>query len=170
MSACLAASFVGRLVQWGRTKFVLPHWASRPSPVATRPSGHKKGFLGPENLYTIYFVFDLDGECKFIKTKHYSIMFFLAATLVGWVGGDFVYRKFLALFWYVCILRLAISTRVLSLLIFGSVFSDCVVFYGDCWQHHALNNSVIPVTSWHVCLFWSPRRWQPPWCIGLFNW
>jgi len=23
-------------------------------------------------LYTIYFVFDLDGECKFIKTKHYS--------------------------------------------------------------------------------------------------
>jgi len=25
-----------------------------------------------KNLYTIYFVFDLDGECKFIKTKHYS--------------------------------------------------------------------------------------------------
>ena len=24
------------------------------------------------NLCTIYFVFDLDGECKFIKTKHYS--------------------------------------------------------------------------------------------------
>jgi len=24
-----------------------------------------------KNLYTIYFVFDLDGECKFIKTKHY---------------------------------------------------------------------------------------------------
>ena len=23
-----------------------------------------------KNLYTIYFVFDLDGECKFIKTKH----------------------------------------------------------------------------------------------------
>jgi len=23
-------------------------------------------------LCTIYFVFDLDGECKFIKTKHYS--------------------------------------------------------------------------------------------------
>jgi len=23
-------------------------------------------------LYTVYFVFDLDGECKFIKTKHYS--------------------------------------------------------------------------------------------------
>ena len=27
-----------------------------------------------KNLYklTIHFVFDLDGECKFIKTKHYS--------------------------------------------------------------------------------------------------
>ena len=25
-----------------------------------------------KNLYTIYFVYDLDGECKFIKTKHYS--------------------------------------------------------------------------------------------------
>jgi len=25
-----------------------------------------------KNLYTIYFVFDLDGECKFVKTKHYS--------------------------------------------------------------------------------------------------
>jgi len=24
------------------------------------------------NLYTIYFVFDLGGECKFIKTKPYS--------------------------------------------------------------------------------------------------
>ena len=24
------------------------------------------------NLCTIYYVFDLDGECKFIKTKHYS--------------------------------------------------------------------------------------------------
>ena len=23
-------------------------------------------------MYTIYFVFDLDGECKFIKTEHYS--------------------------------------------------------------------------------------------------
>jgi len=23
-----------------------------------------------ENLYTIYVVFELDGECKFIKTKH----------------------------------------------------------------------------------------------------
>ena len=29
--------------QWGRTNFVLHHWASRPSPLATRPSGHKKG-------------------------------------------------------------------------------------------------------------------------------
>jgi len=38
-----------------------------------------------KNLYTIYFVFDLEGECKFIKTKHYSDetnLFFLAATLV----------------------------------------------------------------------------------------
>ena len=37
-----------------------------------------------KNLCTIYFV--LDGECKFIKKKHYSDyrnMFFLAATLVG---------------------------------------------------------------------------------------
>jgi len=25
-----------------------------------------------KNLCTIYFVFALDGECKFIKTKHYS--------------------------------------------------------------------------------------------------
>jgi len=25
-----------------------------------------------KNLYTSYFVFDLDGECKFMKTKHYS--------------------------------------------------------------------------------------------------
>jgi len=25
-----------------------------------------------KNLYTIYFVFDLDGECKFIKAKRYS--------------------------------------------------------------------------------------------------
>jgi len=25
-----------------------------------------------KNSCTIYFVFDLDGECKFIKTKHYS--------------------------------------------------------------------------------------------------
>ena len=25
-----------------------------------------------KNLCIIYFVFDLDGECKFIKTKHYN--------------------------------------------------------------------------------------------------
>jgi len=51
-----------------------------------------------KNLCTIYFVFDLDGECKFIKTKHYSYLrnMFLAATLVGRIGGDFVY-VFLAL-------------------------------------------------------------------------
>jgi len=39
-----------------------------------------------KNLYTVYFVFDLDDECKFIKTKHFSRernMFFLAAALVG---------------------------------------------------------------------------------------
>jgi len=41
----LSHNMIGRLVQWGRTNFVLPHWASRPSPVATRPSGHKKGFF-----------------------------------------------------------------------------------------------------------------------------
>jgi len=37
-----------------------------------------------KNLYTIYFVFDLDGECKFIKTKHYSdqTILFLAATFL----------------------------------------------------------------------------------------
>ena len=37
-------------------------------------------------------------------------------------------------------------------------------------SNHASNNSVIPVPSWHVRLFWSPRRWQLPWCIGLLNW
>jgi len=38
-----------------------------------------------KNLCTIYFVFDLDDECKFIKTEHYSDKrnMFLAATLVG---------------------------------------------------------------------------------------
>jgi len=51
-----------------------------------------------KNLCTIYFVFDLDGECKFIKTKHYSNLrnMFFAATLVGRIAGDFVY-VFLAL-------------------------------------------------------------------------
>jgi len=29
-------------------------------------------------------------------------------------------------------------------------------------SNHASNNSVIPVLSWHVCLFWSPRCRQPP--------
>jgi len=42
------------------------------------------------------------------------------------------------------------------------------VYFVD--SNHAPNNSVIPVTSWHVCLFWSARRRQPPWCIGLLNW
>ena len=28
--------------------------------------------IKPKNLCTIYFVFDLDDECKFIKTKHHS--------------------------------------------------------------------------------------------------
>ena len=49
-----------------------------------------------------------------------------------------VVHKFLALFWYVCIARLAISTRVYFAknvayfpLILDSVLSDCVVFYGD---------------------------------------
>ena len=47
-------------------------------------------------------------------------------------------HKFLDLFWYVCILRLAISTHVYfaknvvySLLILGSVFNDTIVLYGD---------------------------------------
>ena len=42
--------------------------------------------LGNEYGKTLPLPFDLDGECKFIKTKHYSDyrnMFFLAATLVG---------------------------------------------------------------------------------------
>jgi len=30
------------------------------------------------------------------------------------------------------------------------------------------NNSVISVQSWHVCLFWSPRRRQRP-CLGLLK-
>jgi len=51
-----------------------------------------------------------------------------------------ILHKFLASFWYVCLLRLAISICVLCkecsqyyffLLILGSVFSDYVVFYGD---------------------------------------
>ena len=28
--------------------------------------------IKPRICYTVYFVFDLDGECKFIKTKQYS--------------------------------------------------------------------------------------------------
>jgi len=36
-------------------------------------------------------------------------------------------------------------------------------------SNHASNSSVIPVPYWHVCLFWTPRRRQPPWCIGLLN-
>ena len=55
VSACLVAGFVGRFAQWGRPNFVLPHWASCPSPVATRPSGHKKGFLGPAQLERLQF-------------------------------------------------------------------------------------------------------------------
>jgi len=51
-----------------------------------------------------------------------------------------IVHRFLALFWYVCLLRLAISTYVYfaknvvnSILLFNSwlSFSDCVVFYGD---------------------------------------
>ena len=41
--------FVGRLAQWRRTNFVLPHWVS-PSSIATRPSGHKKGDFRPCNM------------------------------------------------------------------------------------------------------------------------
>jgi len=36
-----------------------------------------------KNLYTIYFVFDLDGECKFIKTKHYSDSLLVCHLSVG---------------------------------------------------------------------------------------
>ena len=35
-----------------------------------------------KNLCTIYFVFDLDGECKFIITKHYSDQRNMAATFL----------------------------------------------------------------------------------------
>ena len=37
-----------------------------------------------KNLCTIYFVFNMDGECKFIKTKHYSDYrnMFLAVTFL----------------------------------------------------------------------------------------
>ena len=47
--------------------------------------------------------------------------------------------QYLALFRYVCILRLAISTHAyfaknVAYLILGSVFSACVVFYGDILQ------------------------------------
>jgi len=48
-----------------------------------------------KNLCTIYFVFALDGECKFNKSKHHrdeGNMFFLAATLVGRIGGDFLQK------------------------------------------------------------------------------
>ena len=78
-----------------------------------------------KNLCTIYFVFDLDGECKFIKTKHCCDkrnMFFLAAsaaTLVGWIG-DFVYRKVTDSmdFWPVPLLLF--SRGVISVVIGGS--------------------------------------------------
>ena len=40
----------------------------RISTILKSPQKTNKG----KNLYTNYFVFDLDGECNFIKTKHYS--------------------------------------------------------------------------------------------------
>ena len=46
-----------------------------------------------KNLYTIYFVFDLDGECKLIKNIIVIKQICSSATVVGWIGGDFVYRK-----------------------------------------------------------------------------
>ena len=44
-------------------------------------------------------MFDLDGECKFIKTKNIIVIIvikkyvLLSCHVVGWIGGDFVYRK-----------------------------------------------------------------------------
>jgi len=86
----------------------------------------------------------------------------------------------------VCILWLAISRHVYFEKKISSqsdifFFNSWLSFQRLCrllWGYHfhfvdsnrALNNSVIPVPSWHVCLFWFPRRRQPPWCIGLFNW
>ena len=37
-----------------------------------------------KNLCTIYFVFDLDGECKFIKSKHYSYLK-ICSSLLPWL-------------------------------------------------------------------------------------
>ena len=48
-----------------------------------------------ENLCTInYFVFDLDGECKFIRTKHYSDKkYVLLSCHLGWVNRRFSLQK-----------------------------------------------------------------------------
>jgi len=38
-----------------------------------------------KNLFTIYFLFDLDGECKFIKTKHYIVIKEICSLLPLWL-------------------------------------------------------------------------------------
>jgi len=38
-----------------------------------------------KNLCSIYFVFDLDGECKFIKTKHYIVTKQIRSWLPPWL-------------------------------------------------------------------------------------
>ena len=67
-----------------------------------------------------------------------------------------------AMLYATCVLNLQ-TVACLPFLILGSVFRHCVVFYGDIifilsTASYASNKSVIPVTFWHVCLFWSPRR------------
>jgi len=67
--------------------------------------------------------------------NHYNVLFLHSPSKSN--TKKEIVHKFLALFWYVCILRLTISTphmcrpTPISLLFLGSVFSDCVVFYGD---------------------------------------
>jgi len=89
-----------------------------------------------------------------------------------------VLHKLLALFWYVCLLQLAISMHVclaqnaansIFPLILGSFFSNCIVLHGDIIfiSNRSSNNSVISVPSWHVCLFWFRKR-QPP-CLSLLK-
>jgi len=121
--------------------------------------------------------------------------------------------QILGLFWYVCILRLVISTHVyfaknvtyfpfnswlsfqrLCRLLWGyhihfvdSIMLQIILWFlslyeGKCkWSYGPscpvdfplnifIHSFIYSFTSWHVCLFWSPRRRQPPRCIGLFNW
>jgi len=65
---------------------------------------------------------------------------------------------------HTCVLFIECSLFPLKLLaqFSATVSSFMVISFSLCRQHRASNNSVIPVTSWHVCLFWSPRRRQLP--------